>query len=56
MASLSDRARRSYNRKAGKCGERFTGGSGTLFQPIRAIYAAQLADSYAVKAAKAKKQ
>ena len=39
------RARRSYNREAGKCGERFTGGSGTLFQSIRAIYAAQLADT-----------
>ena len=50
------RARRSYDREAGKCGERFTGGSGTMFQSIRAIYAAQLADSYAVKAAKAKKQ
>jgi hypothetical protein len=50
------RARRSYNREAGKYGERFIGGSGTLFQSIGAIYAVQLADSYAVKAAKAKKQ
>jgi hypothetical protein len=48
------RARRSYNREAGKCGDGFTGGSGTPLQSIRAIYAAQLAHSYAVKAARAR--
>jgi hypothetical protein len=55
LASLNASARRGYERKAGACGN-FAGQSGTLFQSIRAICAAQVAHTYAIRAAKAKKQ
>jgi len=55
LASLSEGARRSYDRKAGACGNNFAGQEGTLFQSIRAICAAGVAHSYAMRAAKAKK-
>jgi predicted protein tyrosine phosphatase len=55
LASLSDSARRSYQRKVGACGDNSAGQAGTLFQSIRAICAAQVAHTYA-RAAKAKKQ
>jgi len=55
LASLSDSARRGYERKAGACGDNFAGQSGTLFQSIRAICAAEVAHSYAMRAAKATK-
>ena len=56
LASLSRRARRGYERKVGACGDRFAGQSGTLFQSIRAICAAEVAHTFAMRAAKAKKQ
>ncbi len=56
LASLSDRARRGYERKAGACGRSFAGKEGTLFQSIRAICAAEVAHTYAIRAAKAKKR
>jgi hypothetical protein len=55
LVSLSDSARRGYERKAGACGDNFGGQEGTLFQSIRAICAAEVAHSYAMRAAKAKK-
>jgi len=56
LASLSGSARRSYERKAGACGDKFAGQEVTLFQSIRAICAAEVAHTYAIRAAKAKKQ
>lgn len=56
LASLSAGARRGYERKVGACGDEFANQSGTLFQSIRAICAAQVAQNYASRAAKAKKQ
>ncbi len=56
LASLNASARRGYERKAGACGDNFAGQSGTLFQSIRAICAAQVAHTYAIRGAKAKKQ
>jgi hypothetical protein len=55
LAALSDSARRGYERKAGACGNNFAGQEGTLFQSVRAICAAELAHSYAMRATKAKK-
>ena len=55
LASLSTRSRQAYERKVGACGNNFANQSGTLFQSIRAICAAQVAHSYASRAAKAKK-
>ena len=55
LASLSARVRRGYERKVGACDKRFAKESGTLFQSIRAICAAEVAHAYAVRAAKAKK-
>ena len=56
LASLSKSARRGYERKVGACGGEFANESGSLFQSIRAICAAQVAHSYAIRAAKASKQ
>jgi len=56
LVSLTDRARRDYERKVGTCGDKFANESGTLFQSIRAICAADVAHAYAIRAAKAKKQ
>lgn len=56
LASLGARARRGYERKVGACGDNFAGQQGTLFQSVRAICAAQVAHTYAMRAAKAKKQ
>jgi hypothetical protein len=56
LASLSNGARRGYERKVGACGEKFADQSGTLFQSIRAICAAKLAHTYAIRADRAKKQ
>lgn len=55
LASLGEPARRGYERKVGACGNNFAGESGTLFQSIRAICAAQVAHDYALRAAKAKR-
>jgi hypothetical protein len=55
LPSLSAGARRAYENKAGACGKRFAGQSGTMFQSIRAICAAEVAHTYASRAAKAKK-
>ena len=54
--SLSDRARRAYERKVGACGKNFSGEGGTLFQSIRAICAAQVAHDYAARAAKGERK
>ena len=56
LASLGDRARRGYERKVGACGDQFAGQSGTLFQSMRAICAAEVAHAYAGRAARARKQ
>ncbi len=56
LSSLSDRARRGYERKVGACGKDFANEGGTLFQSIRAICAAQVAHDYALRVAKAKKK
>ena len=56
LASLSERARRGYERKVGACGDKFANDSGTLFQSMRAICAAEVAHSYASRAARAKKR
>jgi hypothetical protein len=56
LASLAPRARRGYQRKLGACGRRFADQSGSLYQSIRAICAADVAHSYATKVAKAKKR
>ena len=56
IASLSNRAHRGYERKVGACDDKSANESGTLFQSIRAICAAGVAHSYAIRAAKAKKQ
>ena len=56
LASLSDRARRGYERKVVACGDKFANESGTLFQSIRAICAAEMAHAYAIRTAKTKKQ
>jgi hypothetical protein len=56
LASLSASARRGYERKVGACGDNFAGQEGTLFQSTRAICAAEVAHTYAMRAAKAKKQ
>jgi len=55
LSALGDRARRGYERKVGACGKNFANQGGTLFQSIRAICAAQVAHTYAMRA-KAKKQ
>jgi hypothetical protein len=55
LASLNADARHAYERKAGACGNRFAGQSGTMFQSVRAICAAEVAHTYASRAAKAKK-
>jgi hypothetical protein len=54
LTSLSKSARATYDRKAGACGNRFAGQSGTMYQSIRAICAAEVAHIYASRAAKAK--
>jgi hypothetical protein len=56
LASLGARARRGYARKVGACANDSASQSGTLFQSIRAICAAEVAHAYAVGAAKAKKR
>jgi hypothetical protein len=56
LNSLSEGARRGYERKAGACGNNSAGQPGTLFQSVRAICAAQVAHTYATRAAKAKKR
>jgi len=56
LASLSERTRRGYERTVGACGAEFAGQSGTMFQAIRAICAAELAHAYASRAARAKKR
>jgi hypothetical protein len=55
LPSLSASARRSYDNKIDACGKRFAGQSGTMYQSIRAICAAEVAHTYASRAAKAKK-
>jgi hypothetical protein len=54
LESLNDSARRGYERKVGDCGSEFANESGTLYQSIRAICAAEVAHTYANRAAKAK--
>ena len=56
LSSLSEQARRSYERKVGACGKDFANEGGTLFQSIRAICAAQVAHTYALRASKARKR
>ncbi len=56
LASLSNRAHRGYERKVGACGDKSANENGTLFQSIRAICAAEVAYSYAIRAVRAKKQ
>jgi hypothetical protein len=55
LPSLSKRARQTYERKAGACGGEFDNESGTLFQSIRAICAAEVAQTYAHRAARHRK-
>ncbi len=55
LTSLSDNARRAYERKAAACGNRFAHQSGTMYQSMRAICAAEAAHAYARRVAKAKK-
>jgi hypothetical protein len=55
LASSSKRARRTYDRKVAACGREFANDSGTLFQSIRAICAAEVAHTYASHAAKRRK-
>lgn len=55
LPSLSAGARRAYETKAEACGKRFAGQSGTMYQSMRAICAAEVAHTYAGRAAKAKK-
>ncbi len=50
LASLSDSARRSYERKVAACAAKFVNRSGTLFQSVRAICWAEVAHTYATQA------
>ena len=56
LASLSKRSRRTYDRKVAGCGREFANESGTLFQSIRAICAAELAQTYAHRADRNRKR
>jgi hypothetical protein len=54
LPSLSKSRRRAYDRKVGACWHEFANDSGTLYQSIRAICAADVAHAYADRAAKHK--
>ena len=56
LPSLNAKARRGYERKVGACGDEFANESGTMYQSIRAICAAEVAHSYAGRISKAKKK
>ncbi len=56
LASLSASARRNYQRKVASCAAKFVNESGTLFQSVRAICWAEIAHTYAIRAAKSKKR
>ncbi len=56
LPSLNDTARRGYEGKVAACGDKFANESGTLFQSIKAICAAEVAHAYAGRAAKGKKR
>jgi len=52
LSTLSKTARRAYDRKVGACGRELANESGTLYQSIRAICAAEAAHTYAARAGK----
>jgi hypothetical protein len=54
LPSLSKRDHHAYDRKVGACWNEFANDSGTLYQSIRAICAADVAHTYAGRAAKHK--
>lgn len=56
LASLSKSARRVYDRKVGACWREFAKETGTMYRSIRVICAAQLARTYADRAAKQRKR
>lgn len=56
LTSLSKSGRRAYDRKVGACWRQFAKDSGTLYQSIRAICAADVAHTYAGRAARGKKR
>jgi hypothetical protein len=51
LASMSRSARRAYDHKVAACWRKFANESGTLYRSIRAICAAELARTYADRAA-----
>ncbi len=55
LPTLSNSARRAYDRKVGACGREFANESGTMYQSIRAICAAEAAHTYAARAANSSK-
>jgi hypothetical protein len=54
LPSLRKRDHRAYDRKVGACWNEFANDSGTLYQSIRAICAADVAHTYASRAARRK--
>jgi hypothetical protein len=54
LPSLGKSRRRAYDRRVGACWNEFANDSGTLYQSIRAICAADVAHTYAGRAAKRK--
>jgi hypothetical protein len=52
LPSLSKSAHQAYDRKVGACWRQFANESGTLYRSMRAICAAELARSYADRAAR----
>jgi hypothetical protein len=56
VASMSKSARRAYDHKVAACWRKFANESGTLYRSMRAICAAELARTYADRAAKHRKR
>lgn len=56
LPSMSKSARRAYDRKVAACWRQFADENGTLYRSMRAICAAELARSYADRAAKHRKR